>query len=265
MTAPVVLNFDNLGEASELEHGRWPAERPLGAHPSVTDALPRLLELLDELDLHATFFVEAINTQAYPDAIDAIAARGHEIGFHGWRHERWADLEPDREVELVARSFAAYADRGIIVRAFRPPGGGLTAQTLELLAAQGATWCSPEGTRAGRLEPTGLIALPFRWPLVDATYLHEPFDALRDRLGLPPAGLSADATQAALTRELADEPDPLARTLTLHAFLMADPVSGALHERLLRGLAEGPDRVIPGGVRADELRADASTPVAVLA
>jgi peptidoglycan/xylan/chitin deacetylase (PgdA/CDA1 family) len=265
MPAPVVLTFDNLGEAAELERGTWPADRPRGAHPSVVEALPRLLDLLDELALRGTFFVEAINTEHYPQAVDAIAARGHEIGFHGWRHERWAELEPEREVELVARSFSAYADRGIIVRAFRPAGGGLTAQTLQLLAAQGVTWCSPEGTRAGRLEVPGLVALPFRWPLVDATYLHEPFDALRERLGLPAAVLAAEEAEAQLEAALADEPDPRAATLILHPFLMAAAVSGDLHERLLRALAAGPARVVPGAVLADELRGDARTPPAILA
>ena len=32
------LTFDNLGEAADLERGRWPADAPLGRHASVTRA-----------------------------------------------------------------------------------------------------------------------------------------------------------------------------------------------------------------------------------
>ena len=68
-TGEVVLTFDNLGEASELERGTWPPDEPLGRHPSVLTALPRLLSELDVLGLRATFFVEAINCELYPDAL----------------------------------------------------------------------------------------------------------------------------------------------------------------------------------------------------
>ena len=40
----IVLTFDNLGEASALQRGTWNAGTPLGADPSVTRALPRLLD-----------------------------------------------------------------------------------------------------------------------------------------------------------------------------------------------------------------------------
>jgi len=82
MTDTIVLTIDNLGEAAEIEQGTWPAEAARGRHPSVTRALPRLLDLLDALALRATFFVEAINTREYPAALLEIAARGHEVGFH---------------------------------------------------------------------------------------------------------------------------------------------------------------------------------------
>jgi len=79
----VVLTFDNLGEASELERGTWPADARLGQHESVRGALPRLLDELDSFGLLATFFVEGINCELYPDAVREIATRGHEVGMHG--------------------------------------------------------------------------------------------------------------------------------------------------------------------------------------
>ena len=55
--ATVSVTFDNLGEAAELERGTWPADRPLGEHFSVREALPRV-ELLARAGLRATFFAE---------------------------------------------------------------------------------------------------------------------------------------------------------------------------------------------------------------
>jgi peptidoglycan/xylan/chitin deacetylase (PgdA/CDA1 family) len=252
----VVLTFDNLGEAAELERGQWPADRPMGDHPSVTRVLPRLLDLLDELALRATFFVEAVNTREYPDAVGEIARRGHEIGFHAWCHERWGALEPAQERDIIERGRAAYADHGLAVRGFRPPGGGLSDRTVPLLTEAGFDWMSPEGDRAHR-DPAGMAVIPFRWPLVDATYLYEPFAGVRARLGLPGPPIDAADADGRLLDELAADRDPLSATLILHPFLAADASVRDAHERLLRRLAAERDagrmRVVPGAVVADEL------------
>ena len=263
MATTVVLTFDNLGEAAELEQGTWPADAPRGEHPSVVEALPRLLDLLDELGFRATFFVEAVNTVDYPDAVRELADRGHEVGFHAWRHERWAQLDAERERELVQRSAAAYAELGVPVRAFRPPGGGLTDRHVAELARAGIDWCSPKGSRAG-VDDTGMVHLPFRWELVDATYLYPPFAELRRGLGLSAAPLDARAFEDLLWRELEREPDPVAATLILHPFLSAHPPVGEAHARILRRLRaiadEGSLRVLAGADLAAELRSAPDPP-----
>ena len=70
----VILTFDNLGEVADLERGRWPADAPLGRHASVTRTLPRILSLLEDAGVRATFFVEGLNAELYPDALTEIAA-----------------------------------------------------------------------------------------------------------------------------------------------------------------------------------------------
>lgn len=267
MTDTIVLTIDNLGEAAELEHGTWPVDAPRGQHPSVTRALPRLLDLLDALELRATFFVEATNTRDYPAALLDIAARGHEFGFHAWRHESWADLAPEDEQDIIDRSFAAYAQLGLDVRAFRPPGGGLNPQTSRRLRAAGVSWCSAEGERAG-VDDAAMAHLPFRWDLVDATYLYPPFAALRTQRGLPEEPLAPEQAVARLTRALDAEPDPIAATLILHPFLMVDDDAWPGYERLLRELADragaGGVRVVPGGVAAAELLGRHAPPLPVI-
>jgi hypothetical protein len=62
MTATIVLTIDSA-RRRRSSRARVPADAPRGRHPSVTRALPRLL---DAIGLRATFFVEPINTQDYP-------------------------------------------------------------------------------------------------------------------------------------------------------------------------------------------------------
>ena len=188
------LTFDNLGEVSELERGQWPAGKPLGRHFSVTRSLPRILSALDEAGVRATFFVEGLNTELYPDTLRALAAAGHEVAYHGWRHERWAGLDPAAERESLERGVAALDALGLRPVGFRPPGGELTEATPALLRELGFTYVSPEAGVAGPLD--GLAVLPFHWPLTDALYYLPHFADLRERyLGTrdeqPPSRLRA--------------------------------------------------------------------------
>jgi peptidoglycan/xylan/chitin deacetylase (PgdA/CDA1 family) len=232
----LALTFDNLGEAADLERGLWPAERPVGRDPSVVSALPAVLDALDACELRATFFVEAINCEIYPDAVRAIAARGHEIGHHGWRHERWSDLDAARERELLSRGLDAFAALGIAVGGFRPPGGELTPRTAALLREHGLRWCSPlaDGARVD----AGLAVIGFRWQLVDAYHRLAGFADLRTSLGDDAAPLDAAQTAARLRAQL----EPLARdggrlTLILHPFLAEDSDGLAALRELLRAIA----------------------------
>jgi hypothetical protein len=109
--------------------------------------------------------------------------------------------------------------------------------------------------------------LPFRWDLVDATYLYPPFAALRAERGLPEAPLAPEHAVLRLTQALDTEPDPIAATLILHPFLMTDGAWPA-YEVLLRELggraAAGDVRVVPGGVAAAELLGRHSAPLPIV-
>ena len=199
------LSFDNLGEVTALARGEWPAGAPVGEHWSVTEALPRLLALLDELGLRATFFVEGLNAELYPDALRELDAAGHEVAFHGWRHEPWGGLEPVRERELFERGVDAFGALGLRPLGFRPPGGELTEATSGLLREMGFAYVSPEARIRPVSERDGIAVLPFRWEHVDAWYYLDGFD------GPPSAAALRDAMLAALDAEYA--------TLIFHPFL----------------------------------------------
>jgi peptidoglycan/xylan/chitin deacetylase (PgdA/CDA1 family) len=179
----VSVTFDNLGEAAQLELEMWPDDVAQGEHFTVTEVLPRLLELLSTLRLHATFFVEGLNAVVYPDALRSIAAHGHELALHAWRHEDWAGLSAERETALLDRAQGAMADIGVFPVGFRPPGGLITPLTLELLRSRGFRYVSPAGEREGVSD--GVAVLPFRWSLVDAFYYMPHFSTLRRHEGFP--------------------------------------------------------------------------------
>lgn len=258
----VVLTFDNLGEASALERGTWDPARPLGRDPSVTEALPWLLGTLETQALRATFFVEAINCEINPGAVAEIAARGHELGIHGWRHEPWGELagDPARERELLERSVAAFGALELVPVAFRPPGGGMTPQTAELLEALGLGWYSPLADPPVVALDGGLVSLPFAWEHVDAFHLMPEFAALRESRGASAA--PADPGQLAEDFLAALEADwEGARVLILHPFLMLDPAWRTGVEQVLARLVEragsGELAVEPGGRLAGDLLAGA--------
>jgi len=166
--AAVSLTFDNLGEVTALQRGEWPAGEPLGRHWSVTRALPRILAALAEAESQATFFVEGLNAELYPDTLREIAAAGHEVALHGWCHEPWADLDAATERELLVRGVDALGALGLRPVSFRPPGGGLTDASLDLLRELGFKFVSPAGDAVA--TEGGVEVRPFRWEHVDAWY-----------------------------------------------------------------------------------------------
>jgi len=164
----VSLTFDNLGEAGEIAAGLWPEGKPLGQHPSV-DNLAKVLAMLAEEGVRATFFIEGSNTVTYPDAVRSIAER-HEIGCHGFWHEVWHELDAERERDILTRALHGYRELGITpIGGFRPPGGQLTAASWEILHDLGFRYVSPVGDTA--TVEDGMAVLPFAWETIDGFHI----------------------------------------------------------------------------------------------
>jgi peptidoglycan/xylan/chitin deacetylase (PgdA/CDA1 family) len=239
--AAVSITVDNLGEAAEIELGLRDADAPMGDHYSVTDALPIMLAELASAGLEATFFVEGINAEVYPEALALIEQAGHEIGYHAWCHEDWSTLDRDGERVNLDRGLAAFETIGIEILGFRPPGGRITPSTLELLVDRGMHYCSPAGSGAG-MDRVAL--LPFSWPMVDVFHVLPAFAALREHLtgSMEPGG--ADAVRSALLGGVEQAlADGTHETLVLHTW-MIELVHDAVHDVLAR---------IRAGVEAGEL------------
>jgi peptidoglycan-N-acetylglucosamine deacetylase len=262
----IALTFDNLGEAAEEELGEKVAR---GSHFSVTEVLPRIVELLGATQLKATFFVEAVNAERYPEALSALTSLGHELGCHGWRHETFSAQTTERKREILEASTQALRATGARVTGFRPPGGVLETDDLALLKDAGLDWTSPAGAGVG--QAAGVVCLPFVWPLIDAYFLAEPLAPLRVRDGLPEAPVGAEFFGAAIERAIDDVVDaetdePLC--LVLHPFLYRSErrlgVLAGILQRL--GRLRSSDRVLvgPGREIAQDLRSLGALPAPLL-
>ena len=260
--AAVSVTFDNLGEAADLERGLWPEDEALGRHFSVRHTLPRILGILGELGLRSTFYVEGLNAELYPQALLEIADSGHEVGYHGWRHEYWADLSLPDEARLLERGVHRMQEIGVGPNGFRPPGGRLTPSSPKLLEDLGFTHCSPAGHGTGFLD--SLVVLPFAWRVLDAYHYLPRFGDLRESFEGSDGPLSPARFQKTLGSALRDVVrDGGHLTLIFHPFLedqedRFEIMRGALEE--LRILVEdhtvwcAPHRDIASWVR--EHRAD---------
>ncbi|MEV8598501.1 polysaccharide deacetylase family protein [Streptomyces griseoviridis] len=99
----VALSFDLDNETAPLcQNGTSPGLLAQ-AHYGARAGLPRILSLLREHGVRASFFVPAVSALLTPEAVGAIGADGHEVGLHGWIHERCGDLTGAEEHALAER------------------------------------------------------------------------------------------------------------------------------------------------------------------
>ena len=103
-------------------------------------------ELLTEMDRHGvkcTFFAVQFWVEKYPEYVEKIVERGHEIGTHSKTHPHMSTLKKSQiEDELVSSKEAIEKITGVPVTLFRPPFGDYnnllidTSNELGLLPVQ---------------------------------------------------------------------------------------------------------------------------------
>ena len=179
----VTLTFDNFGEAFDLlRYGHAGGANADGVY-APRRGVERVMELLERYGLRGTFFLEGWNVRKYAGLAREIDARGHEIAAHGWMHERWSELDPETERDLIRRTTETIGEVvGKQPRGWRSPSGLTTRSTLRLLHDAGYVYDSSMGdedvpyqieVEAGDAGRT-LIELPWSWALDDAAYFAYP-------------------------------------------------------------------------------------------
>lgn len=102
------------------------------------DQTMRILDLLDEYDAKATFFLVGIWVDKYPELVQAIAERGHEIGNHSATHPHMTKIsESKMREELRMMSDQLEKLTGTRPTLFRPPYGDYNNQVVTLCRSEG--------------------------------------------------------------------------------------------------------------------------------
>ena len=144
-TAAMFLSFDVDAESA------WTGKDPAHAERLVTMSFggfearvgtPKLLELLDQLGLKATFFITGWSVEAHPAMCEAILHAGHEIGHHGYHHlmpdpgAPFLEEELDRGFEVLKRRL------GVVPTGYRAPVGEFTEALRVALVQRGIVYTS---------------------------------------------------------------------------------------------------------------------------
>lgn len=104
----------------------------------------RILDIFQDMDVRATFFVLGWVAERYPGLVRRIAAAGHELASHGYAHRLVYDLTPSMFRDDIRRSKAVMEQSaGAAVRGYRAPSYSVTPRSLwalDILIEEGFTY-----------------------------------------------------------------------------------------------------------------------------
>ncbi len=104
-----------------------------GPHSKYT---PQILDLLEEHDAKATFFVVGKQAEKFPEIILRQEAAGHEIANHTYTHPS-ANTPEELEAELQKTSEAIHDITGSYPLLFRPVGGSYNEEVVDIAIQNG--------------------------------------------------------------------------------------------------------------------------------
>lgn len=97
-----------------------------GPHKEQT---PRLLDMLKQRGIKATFFVCGQCVAEYPAIAKRIVEEGHEIASHSWSHPNLIPMSESAVKDQLDRTHAIVKQAtGVEMKLFRPPYGNFTAR-----------------------------------------------------------------------------------------------------------------------------------------
>ena len=169
-----VLSFDVDAESPILAQGRRYAKHAMVMTHQAYGPLvgvPRLLELLADYDLEATFFVPGLTAERYPETVERIVEGGHEVGHHSYSHRSPVDLSASEERADFERALTALERVGVKPSGHRAALWEASWRTPHLVAEYGLTYDSSlmDSDRPYRLRvgDATIAELPPHWGLDD--------------------------------------------------------------------------------------------------
>jgi peptidoglycan-N-acetylglucosamine deacetylase len=259
-----ILSFDVDAESPILVEGRRHADNAgVMSHQAYGPrvGVPRILGLLAEYELPATFFVPGLTADRYPETLKRILEAGHEIGHHSYAHFSPVDQDEAAERADFERALEALERRGVRPEGFRCPSWEPTWHTPALVAEHGLAYDSSlmDDDRPYLLETDqgDLVELPVHWALDDwEQYAYLPRPQFKSSIESPTKVLEL------WTSEL----DAMRRhgglfVLTCHPFLSGRPHRVEVLRRLIEhALSAGDVEFVSCREAAKRARADDGLP-----
>jgi len=175
----VCLSFDDDTEAPLLRDGTTSATTLSASEFGAEAGTPRILKMLDQYQVPATFFVTGVDAMLHPEMLATITKSGrHEVAVHGWIHEfppRLAEGEEERLLDKAIEYLTKATGKRPV--GYRAPSWAFSPVTLDLVRKKGFLYDSSlqaldepyEVMSQGK--PTGLVELAIDWTLTETPYL----------------------------------------------------------------------------------------------
>ena len=97
----------------------------------------RILDVLRQHQVPATWFIPGITIETYPQVCSGIHDQGHEIGHHGFRHVSPVTLSKAEELDALQKGNDAIRKiTGNKAKGYRSPAWDLSEHSIELLIGE---------------------------------------------------------------------------------------------------------------------------------
>jgi len=190
-----VLSFDVDAESAILAVGRRYAAHAMAmTHQAFGPryGVPRLLQLLADYDLPATFFIPGLTAERYPEVVEQVLAAGHEVGHHSHSHRSAVDLNADEERRDFERALEALGRLRATPVGHRAALWEASWRTPALVAEYGLRYDSSlmdaDVPYVLRMDAGEIVELPPHWGLDDwEQYAFLPRPDIGSVIASPPA------------------------------------------------------------------------------
>jgi len=186
------LSQMNSQDAGTLSRGEFGAR--VGAD--------RVLRLLEQFDIHSTWFIPGHTIDTFPEVCSRIVEAGHDIQHHGYAHEPLEGLDPATEARYLEMGIEAIERlTGRAPIGYRSPSWNLNEHSPHLLESHNFEFASSlmatdfeiYWLRAGDTtdanqrfvfgRPTSIVEVPVSWSLDDFPPFTFVWDPLRPGYG----------------------------------------------------------------------------------
>lgn len=102
------------------------------------DILPGILDVLQQKQVIATFFITGRFASKYPELVKAIGESEHEIGNHGYSHPHPDKISLEQNMEEISKTEKVFTQLGVSTgKIFAPPYGEHKPHVLQASSALG--------------------------------------------------------------------------------------------------------------------------------